>query len=48
MFDGDIYTYRFFDFNESRFIHIHIDRGGTVRLIQFTDEFIRSDRDSDG
>ena len=38
MFDGPVWTYRFNDLNNFRFIHIHLDPGGVVRRIQYTDE----------
>ncbi len=38
MFDGPVWTYRFNDLNNFRFIHVHLDPGGVVRRIQYTDE----------
>jgi hypothetical protein len=37
-FDGPVWDYRFNDLNNFRFIHVHIDNGGTVRKIQYTDD----------
>ena len=42
-FDGDVWTYRFFENNDPRFAHIHIDRAGIVRQLVFTDELPRGD-----
>ncbi|KAF1048243.1 hypothetical protein [Xylophilus sp.] len=36
-FDGDVWSYRFLEFNNPRLIHIHIDPAGVVRRIQYTD-----------
>ncbi|WP_312306163.1 hypothetical protein [Pulveribacter sp.] len=37
-FDGDVWTYRILDLGEPRQAHVHIDRGGVVRQVLFTDE----------
>ena len=42
-FDGDVWTYRFFENNDPRFAHIHIDRAGTVRQLLFTDDLPMGD-----
>ncbi|MBL0944933.1 MAG: hypothetical protein IBJ04_11450 [Hydrogenophaga sp.] len=37
-FKGDIWTYRFLEFNNPRQAHVHIDPQGVVRKLVFTDE----------
>ncbi len=37
-FTGDIWTYRFLEFNNPRQAHVHIDPQGVVRKLVFTDE----------
>ncbi len=37
-FTGDIWTYRFLEFNNPRQAHVHIDPQGVVRRLVFTDE----------
>jgi len=37
-FKGDIWTYRFLEFNNPRQAHVHIDPQGVVRKLMFTDE----------
>lgn len=42
-FDGDIWTYRILDNGLSRQAHVHMDPGGVVRRVMFTDELINDD-----
>lgn len=37
-FTGDIWTYRFLEYNNPRQAHLHIDPQGVVRKLMFTDE----------
>lgn len=37
-FKGDVWTYRFLEFNNPRQAHLHIDPQGVVRKLMFTDE----------
>lgn len=37
-FDGDIWTYRFMEATGPRQVHLHLDPGGVVRRVVFTDE----------
>lgn len=37
-FDGDVWTYRYLEATRPRQVHLHIDRGGVVRKLAFTDE----------
>ena len=37
-FTGDIWTYRFLEYNNPRQAHVHIDPQGVVRKLVFTDE----------
>jgi hypothetical protein len=43
-FDGPVWSYRFSDLNNMRLIHVHLDPGGVVRRIQYTDEVTGRDR----
>ncbi|WP_198972434.1 hypothetical protein [Xylophilus sp. ASV27] len=43
-FDGPVWSYRFNDMNNLRLIHVHLDPGGVVRKIQYTDELTARDR----
>jgi outer membrane protein assembly factor BamE (lipoprotein component of BamABCDE complex) len=43
LFDGDVWTYRFFDDFTARFAHVYIDRAGIVRRMMFTDDLPRGD-----
>lgn len=37
-FTGDVWTYRFLEYNNPRQAHVHIDPQGVVRKLVFTDE----------
>lgn len=37
-FDGDVWTYRFLEATRPRQVHVHLDPGGVVRQLMFTDE----------
>lgn len=39
-FDGDIWTYRLMENLTWRLAHVHIDPGGVVRRVMFTDEIL--------
>lgn len=46
-FDGDIWTYRFRQNADPRLAHVHLDPGGVVRLVLFTDELPHFDNARD-
>lgn len=46
-FDGDIWTYRFRQNSDPRLAHVHLDRGGVVRMVMFTDELPNFDNARD-
>jgi hypothetical protein len=37
-FDGEVWTYRFLEATRPRQVHVHLDPGGVVRQLMFTDE----------
>lgn len=44
-FDGDIWTYRYFEGTWARLVHVHLDPAGVVRRVMHTDEPLPDDRD---
>jgi len=42
-FDGEVWTYRFLEFNNPRLAHLHIDPQGVLRKLMFTDERLVDD-----
>lgn len=43
LFDGDVWTYRFYEDFTPRFAHVYIDHAGIVRRMTFTDDLPRGD-----
>jgi hypothetical protein len=45
--NGDIWTYRFKQGSDPRFVHIHLDPAGVVRRLGFTDDIPNTDKGRD-
>jgi outer membrane protein assembly factor BamE (lipoprotein component of BamABCDE complex) len=43
LFDGQVWTYRFYEDFTPRFAHLYVDRAGIVRRMMFADELPRGD-----